>query len=336
MKADNIIRSVQIAEKRNWNAIANHPLQSWEWGEFREKMGIKVNRLGVYNKDNLNQVWQFTYHKIPYIPYYIGYFPKGPTPTDLMIEELSKIGRKNKVIYIQLEPDVIYDINSTVENNKFLIRSHHPLFTKYTFILDLTKTEDQMLAAMHPKTRYNIKVAQKHNVIVEENNSNESFQEYLELADETTKRQQFFAHNKKYQTTMWEIMSKSGIAKLWTAKINNEILAAWILFFWKDTVYYPYGASSRNKRDVMAPNLLLFEIAKYAKAQGFKKFDLWGAMGPNPDLNDPWYGFHRFKQGYNPDLIEFTGSFDLVINPLLYKTYCLVDDVRWKVLNLKK
>ena len=135
---------------------------------------------------------------------------------------------------------------------------------------------------------------------------------------------------------MWEIMHKTGIAKLWTAKVENETLAAWIIFLWKDTIYYPYGASSRNKRETMAPNLLLWEIAKWGKLNGYKKFDLWGAIGPNPDPKDPWYGFHRFKAGYNPDLTEFIGSYDLIINPLLYKLYSLADTLRWKLLKIFK
>ena len=86
----------------------------------------------------------------------------------------------------------------------------------------------------------------------------------------------------------------------------------------------------------MAPTLLLWEIAKWAKSKGLKKFDLWGAMGPDPDVHDPWYGFHRFKQGFNPRLVEFTGSYDLIISPILYYLYTLADTIRWFFLRLRK
>jgi lipid II:glycine glycyltransferase (peptidoglycan interpeptide bridge formation enzyme) len=119
---------------------------------------------------------------------------------------------------------------------------------------------------------------------------------------------------------------------LFTATYENSIIAAWIIFTWKNTVYYPYGASSRLHRDVMAPNLLLWEIARWAKKQGFYYFDLWGAMGPDPDTKDPWYGFHRFKEGYNPALTESLGSYDLVIHPLRYTLYTLADSARWLIL----
>jgi lipid II:glycine glycyltransferase (peptidoglycan interpeptide bridge formation enzyme) len=114
------------------------------------------------------------------------------------------------------------------------------------------------------------------------------------------------------------------------------VLSAWIVFVYGDTVYYPYGSSSRNRREVMAPTLLLWEIARWAKNKGIKKFDLWGALGPpsadGPDEHDPWYGFHRFKQGFNPNLVEFIGSYDLVINKPLYFLYTVADAVRWMVL----
>ncbi|MBI2404983.1 peptidoglycan bridge formation glycyltransferase FemA/FemB family protein [Candidatus Gottesmanbacteria bacterium] len=330
--------------QKDWDTHVEHPLQSWAWGEFRKAMGIDVVRMNGC---------LLTFHNIPFTPWTIGYFPKGPMPTQKMIEELKRIGKEKHAIFIQLEPNVI--VSGTPSRSQsfektqdesppgrwpqdsFQVRgSHHPLFTKFTFVLDLTKSEDELLKAMHPKTRYNIRVAQKHNVIVKEDNSKEAFDVYLLLTQQTTQRQGFYAHTRNYHKKMWETLHKAGIAHLWTATQENEILAAWIIFIWKDTVYYPYGASSRSHREVMAPNLLLWEIARWAKKQGLKKFDLWGALGPNLNSNDPWYGFHRFKEGYNPNLVEFIGSYDLIINPILYELYKLADSVRWTVLKLTK
>ncbi len=320
MHMTKLIRTTQCTQ----NA---HPLQSPAWGEFRKSMGIDVVRLND---------WFITFHKIPHTPWTIGYFPKGPLPTQEMVDELIKIGKQKRAIFIQLEPNVQNVSRITYHVSRRLLPSHHPLFTKYTFVLDLTKSEDELLRAMHPKTRYNIKVAQKHDVVVKEDTSPKAFDTYLTLTQQTTQRQGFYAHTRQYHQKMWEVMQKAGIAHLWTATYQKEILAAWIIFVWKDTVYYPYGASSRNHREVMAPNLLLWDIAKWAKKQNLKKFDLWGALGSNADVQDPWYGFHRFKEGYNPDLVEFVGSYDLVINPLMYQVYCVADAVRWVLLNMKR
>jgi len=300
--------------------MTGHPLQSPAWGDFRKAMGIDVVRLNN---------WLITFHKIPLIPWTICYFSKGPKPSQKMIELLLDLGRKKRAIFIQLEPNAVVHFKFQISNFK-LKPSHHPLFTKYTFVLDLTKSEEELLKTMHPKTRYNIKVAQKHGVIVKEDNT--AFEAYLTLTQETTARQGFYAHNETYHRTMWKIMHEAGIAHLFTASYQETILSAWIVFVYNDTVYYPYGSSSRQHREVMAPTLLLWEIVRWAKKKGLKVFDLWGALGPNPDPRDPWFGFHRFKQGFNPKLIEFVGSYDLVIHPWLYRLYTIVDTVRWWML----
>lgn len=309
-----------------WNKQVHHPLQSWEWGEFRKAMGIEVVR---------THSWQITFHKIPHTPWVIGYFPKGPAITGDMAATLRKLGKEKRAIFIQLEPDIEAGAFHKPEHAPYLRPSHHPLFTDHTFVIDLSLPESDLLSRMHSKTRYNLRVAQKHNVIVREDNSDTAFAQYLALNEETTARQGFYAHNKKYHQTMWSVMRAAGIAHLFTATYGDKVLAAWVIFCWNKTIYYPYGTSSRQHREVMAPTLLLWEIARWGKAQGYTSFDLWGALGEDPDPNDPWFGFHRFKQGFNPQLIKFAGSYDLIINPFLYRLYVLGDTIRWFILKKK-
>jgi lipid II:glycine glycyltransferase (peptidoglycan interpeptide bridge formation enzyme) len=335
MKPDRTIRLVNADEKKQWNTVVSHPLQSWEWGEFRQKMGVQVVRLGVFEKNKLIEGWQITLHALPLTPYTVGYFPKGPMPTLEMVDELKRIGKEKKVIFIQLEPDISVDTPNDINLLPSVKPAHHALFTKHTFVLDLTKSEDELLAAMHSKTRYNIKLAQRHGVVIKEDNSDTAFAEYLRLSEETTNRQGFYAHNRRYHQEMWKTLSQAGIAKLFTATHEGSILSAWIVFVWKDTLYYPYGSSSRINREVMAPNLLLWELVIWAKKKGLFYFDLWGALGPNADPHDPWRGFHRFKEGYKPNLIEFVGSFDLVILPIHYFLFTAIDTLRWILLKLK-
>ena len=166
-----MIKDINISNKNDLNSFTNHPLQSFEWGEFRKKTGVKVIRIGLYNKDKVVSAFQLTIHKIPHTPWTIGYLPKTFLPDKEVISELKKIGRQEKCIFIQLEPDVV---KNQVPNWK-LEPAAHPLFTRYTFILDLTKNEQELLAGMRPKTRYNIKVAPKNGVKIEEDNSYENF-----------------------------------------------------------------------------------------------------------------------------------------------------------------
>ena len=329
-------------------SITPHPLQSIEWGEFRKKTGIRVIRV-----DGI----QITIHKIPHTPWTIGYVPKGPLPKKKMILELEKIGKEEKCIFIQLEPNVEKPQlpNYPITQLPNLRPAAHPLFTKYTFILDLTKSEEELSKNMHPKTRYNIKVALKHGVEIVQDNSDEAFEQYLKLTEETTRRQAFYAHTEKYHRLMWETLRVNSskfkvqssndkltahlfLANYEPSTMNHQpiTLAAWILFVYKDTLYYPYGASSNLHRETMASNLLMWEVIKFGKKLGLKKFDMWGALGPDPSKNDSWYGFHRFKEGYGAKLTEFAGSFDLIINPVLYQIYKILDKIRWIILRTTK
>ena len=315
-----------------------HPLQSTEWGLFREKTGVKVVKT-----DNL----QLTIHPIPHTKYTIGYVPKGPDNNKKMLDTLFTIGKKENCIFIQLEPNVEKKDNKEYEF-KNLFPSSRPLFTKYTFILDLTKPEDELLKNMHSKTRYNTKLAEKKGVKIIEDNSGKAFEGYLRLTKETTKRQNFYAHSEKYHRLMWETLGIQNsefkiqnldknrlTAYLLKAIYEGETLVTWIVFILRDTLYYPYGASSTKYREVMASNLMMWETIKFGKKLGLKNFDMWGALGTNPNSKDPWYGFHKFKEGYGARHVEFVGSYDYVLKKKLYVIYNILNNIRWLTLKLK-
>lgn len=336
-----LIREVQEEEKEAYDQVVNHPLQSWEWGDFRLKTGLKVIRLAVFDEKKMVAGYQLTIHPVPYTSHTIGYLPKGPLPDQAMVDSLKKIAKAENCLFIKLEPNIA----SHPQTHRFLLdngcRMGKPLFTKYSFQLDLSASEEIIFSQMSPKTRYNVRLGQKNGVTVQEDNSPEAFEAYLKLTHETSRRQGFYAHNEQYHRLMWQTLQPSGLAHLLVAKhqIPNtkypKILVAWILFLFKDTLYYPYGASSGEHRELMASNLMMWEAIRFGKNHQAKMFDLWGALGPNPNPKDPWYGFHRFKEGYGPKLAEFIGTYDLVINPYLYSLYNLADKLRWIFLKIK-
>ncbi len=336
-------------QKLSFNKVAKHPLQSWEWGEFRQKTGIKVQRWGLFEGRQLKEAIQVTIHPLPKGKWTIGYFPKGEIPSRDQKRVLEKIAKKENCIFIKLEPKVeLKKINQA--KIKFLKRNGfvkgRSLFTPYNFILDLSPSLEELLKNFKSKTRYNIRLAQRKGVEVKIDNSDEAFEFFLKLMKETTQRQGFYAHEEDYYREMWATLqnqksvinsssTKTLKADLMVAKYKGEIITAWMLFWFGETMYYPYGASTRKYREVMANNLVMWEAIKLAKKRGCNYFDMWGALGPNPSKNDPWYGFHRFKSGYNPNLIEYMGTYDLVFHPFLYKLFRLTESLRWKWLKLK-
>ncbi len=295
-----------------------HPLQTKEWAGFRKEWGNEIISTKYGN---------LTAHKIPLLPYKIGIFEKGPAPTSSMLKELKKLGKENKLIFIKLEPNVEKS-NSLVQ---ILLKSGatrgKTLFTPTTFWIDLTPTEDDLMKSFSSKTRYNIRLAQKHGVKVEIDNSDKAFERYLELTTETNKRQGFYSHTPKYHRLMWKYL-KGKIANLLVAKYDNEIISTWILFNHDEFLYYPYGASTDKYKEVMANNLMMWEAIKFGKNKGLKTFDLWG--------REEGKGFTKFKEGYNPKVVEFIGSWDLIINKPLYYIYRFAEKIRWFILRLKK
>jgi len=332
-----VIKEVLEKEKLTFDKLARHPLQSWEWGEFRKETGVGLSRL-MEKEGKKSEVFQITWHQIPHTKFFIGYCPKSAIPDNAAVNEIKKLAARKGAIFVKFEPNE--KINPETKKKMARLEKDFnwvkgkPLFTKYTFQLDIDKSEDELLKKMHQKTRYNLRLAEKRGVEIIEDNSEQGFEEYWKLMEETTKRQGFFAHGKGYHRKMWQKMTDAGRGHLFKAVYQGKTLTTWMIFVLNDILYYPYGASSNENREVMASNLMMWEVIRYGKKQGCKLFDMWGSLGPDPDVRDPWYGFHKFKQGYGAELVEFLGSYDLVVNPGLYKLYGLTDKVRWIGLKL--
>ncbi len=328
-------------DRNKYDKLVSHIIQSWEWGEFRGKTGVDVVRVGHFDGAKLTKAYQLTFHKVPKLKKTIGYFPKGPMPDKEMVEALKKIGAEKNAAFIKIEPNVELSQKSKgkVESLEHLglVKAKKALFTKYNFVLDLTRSEEQILAGMHPKTRYNIKVAQKKGVEVYESTDERDFEIYLKLYFETTKRQKYFGHTLAYHRLAWKTLRDAKMARVLIGKypstsLRTTPLVAWMLLNFGDTLYYPYGGSSLEHRDVMASNLVAWEAIRLGKKLKLKTFDMWGALGPEPDTRDPWYGFHRFKAGYGARHVEYIGTYDLVLNPTLYKLLSTADQLRWFLL----
>lgn len=324
--------------------IINHPLQSKEWAEFRKAWGNEVLE---------TEYGYLTLHKLPFTPYKIGMFIKCPPPTSKMLSDLKKLSVEKNIVFIKLEPSTPVRVDGKIvlkdlsDIEKILSKNGaakgKTLFTPSTFWIDLTKSEEDLLKSFHPKTRYNIRLAEKKGVSVIEDNSDKAFEKYLKLMKETVERQGFYAHSEKYHRLMWKYLgpqatsrtkrleeperSRKPIAHLLTASCENEVLTAWVVFAYKDFLYYPYGASTDKHKDLQSNSLMMWEAIKFGKRLSLKTFDLWG--------REEGKGFTKFKEGFSPSVVEFLGTWDLVINKRIYKTYLIAEKIRWYLLRLR-
>lgn len=298
--------------------ISTHPLQTSYWANFRREWGNNVVEL----KNSL-----LILSKIPHTPFTIGGIIRGNMPTMADVKEAKKVAKENRTIFIKYEPNVL-KTEKLIEKIKSLgMIPGRRLFTPSSFWIDLTKTEEELLKSFSSKTRYNIRLAQRKGVVVKEDGSDKAFKKYLKLTFETANRQGFHAHTPKYHELMWKVLKQAGIAHLMVAKYKGEIITTWILFVWKKFLYYPYGASTDKYKQVMANNLVMWEAIRFGKRNKLTTFDLWG--------KEEGKGFTKFKEGYNPKVVDFLGTWDLVINKPLYYLYRIAENIRWFFLRAK-
>ncbi len=302
-------------------------MQSWEWGEARTAMGIKVIKM-----ESEGNIYQMTIHPIPHTPYSIGYIPRSDMPTGNALMKFNEFGKKNNIIFIKIEPYIPYEEGSRLTTNDYqLLKSPHPLFPEWTQTLALAPSEEELLKNMKPKTRYNIRLAEKKGVAVKEMSTDEGYEIFENLYFETCRRQGYRGHTHSYHRLLWNHL-KDSQSHVLIAFLDNTPLAAYELLLFKKRMYYLYGGSSLLHKNVMAPNLLMWEAIKLGKKYGAEVFDMWGSLPPGYPESHPWAGFTRFKEGYGTQFHHLMPSYDLVIHPLLYKIYSFIYKIREKML----
>ena len=185
-----MIRIAQIKDKKRFSESAKHVMQSWEWGEFREKTGNKILRIIEENDKNWN-VFSLTVHSVPKTKFNIGYMPKSIWPSEQVLVFLEGLARKENIVFIKIEPDVEIEKFKLKKSKIKILKSSKDIFAKSTFLVDLTKPEEDLFRNLNQKTRYNVRVAQKNNVVIE---VGDKIDDFVKLQKETAKRNGFYLH----------------------------------------------------------------------------------------------------------------------------------------------
>lgn len=279
-------------------------LQSWQWGDFQEQVGATIQRL---HKNDSVGLW--IERSVPGVGSY-AYCPKGP------------IGRwsvpEGSFFFLRTEPVEPDQLPNKARPTIGIQPSH-------TSMIDLTQDEDVMLAKMHHKTRYNIRLASKHGVHV--SLAKHSLDDVWKLFEQTGTRGNFRLHAKSYYKNMLSTLRGQCEAFLAVAVYEGHPIAVTVMIDFGDTRTYLHGASTREHRQVMAPYLLHWELIKSAKAAGMHWYDWWG-VAPLDACNHPWEGLSRFKRGFGGEDVVSPGTFDVIKKPALYKLYEVARTIR--------
>ena len=183
---------------------------------------------------------------------------------------------------------------------------------------------------MKQKTRYNIGLAKKRGVVTHVRTNPNGVSLY-ELLRSNAKRLGIFAMPRKWYEAQVESFGKKCFAVL--AYHNSELVAGNFFMTSNDACFYSHNGSTELGRKLMAPSLCVWEGISEARKRKLKIFDFDGIDDGSNNLKR-WKGFTKFKEGYNPKVIEFLGTWDLVINKPLYTIYKLAEWIRWPILKI--
>jgi peptidoglycan pentaglycine glycine transferase (the first glycine) len=183
----------------------------------------------------------------------------------------------------------------------------------------LNATEDELLERMKPKTRYNIRLAQRKGVRIRTGYPSD-YPLLYQMYAETSIRDGFAIREPAYYYTVWETFSQAGMAEPLIAEVDGEPVAGLFLFYFAGKAWYLYGMSRELHRDRMPNYLLQWKSMLSAREKGCNLYDLWGAPNVFTD-NDPLWGVYRFKAGLGGKVIRTIGAWDYPIRPLLYRLY---------------
>lgn len=319
------------------NASDGGFLQSWKWGDFQKSLGRTIFRLAVLDEEGDFAATALLIKNEIHFEYNYLYCPRGPIKADssqgnkaliFLIDEIKKIAKEEKSFLVRIDPAWFVG-NETLATNFGFRKSEKEIQPKCTLIVDITKNEDEVLADMKQKTRYNVNLAAKKGVKVNVSQEILDIESFWQLVKQTSERDGFHPHPKEYYKKMFEMFSESGALKLYLAEYEGKIIAANLMAFFGQVCIYLHGSSADMYRGVMAPYLLHWQAIQDAKKTGMTMYDLGGLNGKT-FYSEKWEGITRFKTGFAPEtnIKEFIGSYELVTNPLIFSVYKFVKQIR--------
>jgi lipid II:glycine glycyltransferase (peptidoglycan interpeptide bridge formation enzyme) len=256
---------------------------------------------------------------------------------DRFMQGIHSIAKGNKAIFYRLELDVPKTLNSELLILNSYKKAFEEMQPEHSLVLDLTKSEEELLAEMKQKGRYNIKVAEKSGIRVESPQGGGAIGDFYELYSKTGRRHGITYRKEAYFQKLLEILGKSGYARVYKATHRNpesraedsakKVLAAAIMVYSGKTAIYMFGASSDEDKNLMAPYILQWTMIRDAKAAGFQKYDFFG-IAPDDQPDHPWAGVTRFKKQFGGETTEIQGSYDLVMKPLEYQVFKIAEKIR--------
>jgi peptidoglycan pentaglycine glycine transferase (the first glycine) len=318
----------------DWNKFIKtnsgaHVMQHGAWGELKSQFGWSVYR--IIDHDSGAQI---LIRDLP-LGFRFAYIPKGPVGGNWrnLLSELHEFCKEKKVFVLRIEPNSWESEQKQNEKIPEGFIQSTPIQPRRTIVVDLGCSEYEILMRMKQKTRYNIRLAVKKEVVVARS---KEVKKFYELMLKTGERDQFGIHNLNYYQNAYDIFSKYSSCELFLASFHGKPLAGLMVFIHGIQACYFYGASNDQARDRMPAYLLQWEAMRWAKKMGCLEYDLWGVPDEEePKLekefvnrSDDLWGVYRFKRGFGGQLRMSLGAWDYIYSPLRYQLFLLILKLR--------
>lgn len=356
-----------LINPNNWNSSISqlpnpHLLQTREWAEAKKPFGWAAHYKTWQDSSGglvaAAQILQRSI-RIPGTSRSLSmlYVPKGPLLHDWSNAELrghvltglADFARSEGAFFIKIDPDVNLGVglpnkDRPDENSigRSLVNelkhtgwrfSNEQVQMRNTMLIDLRKSEDELLAAMKQKTRYNLRLAERKGVRIRRG-SPQDFPLLYRMYAETSVRDGFVIRSEAYYREVWERFSEAGMLTPLIAEVEGQAVAGLMLFIFGKQSWYLYGMSRDAAREWMPNYLLQWEAIKTSQQAGCDTYDLWGAPDEFNE-RDPMWGVYRFKVGLGAYEARRIGAWDLPIKPLVYSLYTqvlprIISVMRWR------
>jgi peptidoglycan pentaglycine glycine transferase (the first glycine) len=335
-----------ITSREEWNTNLaklpySHILQTWEWGEFKyETTGWIPHRWAFKRGDEIVAMCSMGERRFGFLS--LMYAPKGPAMdygdsalVDEVLAMLEAKAREHRAIWLKIDPDVAYATGvpneeddapapigaallAKLEKNGWQLSNEQVQF-RNTVSLDLTQSEDDLLAAMSQNTRRKVRTAEKKDVAIRVGTLKDLDLLY-DLYSNTGERNEFLIRPHDYYLKLWRYFMESDLAHVLIAEFEGKAIAQVILFHFGQTCWYFYGASANEERERMPTYALQWEAMKWAKQRGYRFYDMWGAPDDFKE-DDPMWGVFVFKRGFRGTVERRLGAWDYAPNHFLYMAF---------------
>lgn len=333
-------------DQKSWDAaLINHPeghfLQSWAWGDFQKSLGNQIWRIAVEENGEITLQLLVIKQSLGF-GQFILYSPRGSlgrrnlsaleaqSAAGLVLDQVRRVSTQEDCIFFRIDPptpDTDFATLAWYRQLGFAPNPSKPIQPKHNQVLDLSEGADKAIAKSKSKTRYNISVAKRHDLVVESSATEDSIRAFLSLHSQTASRQGFTPHSERYLEKQLRFMIGAGAADLVTVWLpdNRTPLSSIFIVYFGQVATYLHGASSHENRNMMAPYLAHDFAIHLAVDRGMTSYDMGGVQ---PDPNHRWSGITRFKQGFGGQTISYAGTLELALVGWKYRLYRLISKFR--------